>query len=466
MTPGSGSWLTLPDGAAQPQVCADTEGRVWYVTTNRTIGTWQSGQFRALSPAPGLEGQQVSVLSADASGHIWAGSDQSLACWRDGRFEIMTPTNGEPKLSVKRMIAVDNHGVWVEANKRMRRCEGRRWVAESEGWVRELGNSATLRFVCRDGRGGLWAGQAGLGLMRVQEDGTFQRLTTRDGLPSDSVRFAFPDREGAVWTGYERGTLVQVRPRTFRVVGPEQGLSDSLLTTVCEDSEGAIWMGTLSGSVARYKDGQCTNFTLPRAWRPANSTVAVDARGRVWVAAAQAGLLRFEDGQFRQVLDRQQLGGDVRLLFPSRDGRLWIGTLDSVLVFDQSGLRRHHRAANTGEYPSALAETRDGGIWFGTFGGSLFGWKSGRFERSAPPPGNPRVGRTWALCPARDGGLWVGTSLGGLLRWRDGKFCRYTHAGRLALQQHCPGANGCAGQSLARDRRRRGADPRSRNGAL
>jgi signal transduction histidine kinase/ligand-binding sensor domain-containing protein len=416
---------SLPDVAPQPDLCADSDGNVWYIAADRSIRTWQDGQMRSLGTAPELNGQRVTVLCADSSGRIWAGTDQSLACWRNGRFETMTPTNGETKLSVKRIIPVRNRGLWVETENRMRRCEERRWVAESEVWAKELGGIVRLQFAIVDMRGGLWAGHGNLGLMHLDPDGTFHRLTTRDGLPSDNVSFAFADREGSIWAGYDRGPLVQLRPRTFLMVGAEHGLGDTLPTTICEDREGAIWMGTLSGSVERFKDGKCTVFALPGVAASHYSTVGMDTRGRIWSGTQGAGVFRFEEGQFHRVLNRRQIDSDVRLMYASRDGRLWIGTLNSMLVLDGAALTRLHSTEEKEGFPTAIAETRDGTIWFGTSFGNLFRWKGAGFERVELPEVS-KLGRVCSLCPTEDGGLWIGTSLGGLLRLRDGVFRRYT----------------------------------------
>ena len=206
----------------------------------------------------------------------------------------MTPTNGEAVLNVKRIVPSGGGNLWVEANGRMRRCAGRQWLAESDGWNRELGRWTSLHFVHGDSEGGLWAGAGDLGLIHVAADGTFQRLTTRDGLPSNVVHFAYEDHDGNIWTGYERGGLVQVRRRLFRVIGKEQGLGDSLINTVCEDAQGAVWIGTHSGIVGRYENGVCTNIVLQGSARTQDSCVVADARGRVWIGAQGIGLLMSE----------------------------------------------------------------------------------------------------------------------------------------------------------------------------
>ena len=274
--------VTLPDVSPQGQQCADAEGRVWYLQGENKIGVWNGKETKTLALTAGLEGQTIKVLAADAQGRIWIGTDQSLAVWQTNHFEVMTPTNGEAVLDVKRIVPSGGGNLWVEANGRMRRCAGRQWLAESEGWNRELGRRTSLHFVHGDREGGLWAGAGDLGLIHVAADGAFQRLTTRDGLPSNVIRFAYEDRDGNIWTGYERGGLVQVRRRLFRVIGKNEGLGDSLINTVCEDAHGAVWIGTHSGIVGRYENGVCTNIVLRGPARTQDSCV-VDRRARTGV---------------------------------------------------------------------------------------------------------------------------------------------------------------------------------------
>jgi signal transduction histidine kinase/ligand-binding sensor domain-containing protein len=419
-TPG-----TLPGALPQSQQCADAEGRIWYLRNEQEIGIWDAGETKSLALTSELEGQRVAVLTADSRGHIWIGTDQTLAEWRADRFEVMTPTNGEAVLKVKRIIASGSDGLWVEANGRIRRCTGRSWRAESEGWNRELGKLNALRFVHGDAEGGLWSGVGDLGLIHVGEDGAFQRLTTRDGLPSNRVQFAYQDREGNTWTGYERGGLVRVRRRLFRVIGNVDALNENLINSVCEDNQGVVWIGTHVGTVARCENGVCTNLDLPVTARAQDSTVAADLQGRLWIGSQGAGLLMWTTGHVQQIASPAQLQGYARLMLPDRDGRLWIGTLLSIFSVSDGQLTREYLAQTTGDHPTGIAETANGIIWVGTLSGNLLRREGNSFVRVEPPERNS-LGRIWALWPGSDGGLWAGTSEGGLLHWRDGKFHRFT----------------------------------------
>jgi ligand-binding sensor domain-containing protein/signal transduction histidine kinase len=416
----------LPGGGPQAQCCADGTGAIWYLRGEREIGIWADGKLKRLAPPPGLGEEGIKVLTADSLGHIWAGTDKSLAEWQADGFRVMTPTNGEPELDIKRIVPSGGGSLWVEANGRMRRCVGRRWLAESEGWNQQVVAAPALRFVQGDAKGGLWAsGYSDLGLIHVLDSGEFSRVTTRDGLPSNAIQRAFQDREGNTWTGYERGGLVQIRRRLFQVIGRREGLSESLINSVCQDPRGEVWFGTYNGTVGRFEQGRCTNLTAEALTHGYNTSVAADAQGRVWIGAQGIGLLVYEKDEVRRVADRARLQGDVRLMLPTRDGHVWVGTLDSILRVTEGQVSPVYKARDAGEYPAALAEAADGTVWAGTFGGFLMRWDGNQFERLEPPD-RSSLGRLWAIWPTAEGGLWIGASDGGLLRWRAGKFRRYT----------------------------------------
>lgn len=423
--------VTLPGAPPRGQYCADAEGRVWYLRAEHEIGIWNGNATKTLALTSGLEGQQIKVLTADVQGRIWVGTDQAFAEWQAGHFEVMTPTNGETILDVKRIVSSGKDDLWVEANGRMRRCAGRQWVAESEGWGRELGKLNSLRFLHGDAEGGLWSAVGDLGLIHVLKDGTFHRLTTRDGLPSNTVHFAYQDQDGNTWTGYERGGLVQVRRRLFQSIGKDEGLTDRLINTVCKDAQGRVWIGTHSGAVGCYDNGVCTNLTLPGITRPQDSCVTADAQGRVWIGGQGIGLWMCETGEMRRIADATQLTpptlpqGYARLLLPGRDGRLWVGTLWSIVSVTNGIPTIEYTAQSAGEHPTALAEAADGTIWAGTLAGFLMHWDGKQFVPLEPPE-QSSLGRIWALWPTPDGGLWAGTEEGGLLHWSNGKFHRYT----------------------------------------
>ncbi|HEY1662624.1 MAG TPA: two-component regulator propeller domain-containing protein [Verrucomicrobiae bacterium] len=417
---------TPPGILPQSQPCADAGGRVWYLKGAGEIGIWNGLENKSVALDTELKGQHVKVLTCDAQGRIWIGTDQTLAVWQTNHFVAMTPTNGEPILDVKRIVPSGGGNLWVEANGRMRRCSGQAWQAESEGWNHELSKFTLLNFLQGDAEGGLWGGAGNLGLINVRADGSFHRLTTRDGLPSDTVSFAYEDQEGDIWTGYELGGLVQIRPRIFQSIGQEAGLGGDLLNTVCVDTRGAMWVGTHSGVVGHCENGVCTNLNLPESAVLQDSCVAADPGGRVWISAQGTGLWMLQSDHLKQIATQEQLGGrSARLLVPGHDGRLWVGTLWSIICVSNQDLTFEYTTRTVGGHPTALAEGTDGNVWAGTLAGNLLRWNGRQFAQ-VNPPDRRELGRIWSLLPTQDGGLWVGTAQGGLLYWNNGIFRRFT----------------------------------------
>ena len=219
-----------------------------------------------------------------------------------------------------------------------------------------------MRFAHGDAEGGLWAGVGDLGLIHVGEDGAFHRLTTRDGLPSNRVQFAFHDREGNTWTGYERGGLVRVRPRLFKVIGNTDALNENLINTVCEDSAGAVWIGTSGGGLTHLDLKSGAMHTLMRRdglhddvvfqvldggvggdlWMTSNRGLYRVGRDRV-LAAMRGGNSDLSGTVYGSTdgMPSAECTGASPAAIRARDGRIWVATARGVAVVDFNATARN-----------------------------------------------------------------------------------------------------------------------------
>ncbi len=165
-------------------------------------------------------------------------------------------------------------------------------------------------------------------------------------------------------------------------------------------------------------------------------TLLVDSKGFLWVGSRE-GLYRY-DGyraeQFQPDSSQQQAisDGDIRYLYESKDGMIWIGTNSGGLDRYDSDTGRfahyRHDSADPESLPDdsiyGVSEGPAGALWVATQRGlGRLDHASGRFERFTHDPSNPdSLSHNWAfkLHLGRSNTLWVSTVGGGLNRWNPG----------------------------------------------
>jgi ligand-binding sensor domain-containing protein len=104
----------------------------------------------------------------------------------------------------------------------------------------------------------------------------------------------------------------------------------------------------------------------------------------------------------------------VIALAQTREGYLWVGTVEGLGRFDGQGFTRFDSSmpdSLRASYVRALLVDREGALWIGTHGGGVTRLANGRFQTWTTADGlSHDVVR--ALAEDRDGGVWVGTGAG------------------------------------------------------
>ena len=419
-------WKTIPapDAGQYNRCFADAQGYFWYRRLDGQVARIVNGKDELMSLESGAA--RFSVIAGDNAGRIAVASQEGLFVWADGVFHDQTPAQAGAGLIPRGLTSDGRGGWWLETNGRLRRCRDGKWIAESDEWHEQKRIWSRIRFEQPDGEGGLWLAYVDSGVIHIGAAGEFSLLTTKDGLPSSRVRTMMQDREGNVWASFERGGLARIRPRLFQSVGSRDGLADSVATSVCEDAGGDIWVGTFSGMVSRWHDGACTNFVLPLVGTHCEmSTVFPDAAGRVWIGTHGNGLWVWETNQFRNVLTIGQVGINIRGLFVSGDGRVWIASQDGLFYLANGEVHRVQTPESEADYPTALTEDLRGNIWVAMNTGALLELAGDHIEKFQPVEAAMRS-RFAAVCVDAQGAVWIGTLGAGLLRFQNGHFVSVT----------------------------------------
>lgn len=292
-----------------------------------------------------------------------------------------------------------------------------------------------------DSRDVCWITTFGNGLFALTPIGELQHFSTANILPTNYLFCVTEDRSGEIWVGTELGGLVKLSPSNhpFSVYRPASGKGMeryNAVRLIYEDSNGLYWMGTRDGTLhictsalqhlhtQKIAEGlpyamaedmlglkwvgtksaglllfspqgerQLGSYLLPeRSGHPVASnniySILRDRHGRMWLATLGGGLqLAERNGQdklhFRQFLFPEEHLNRMRILLEDRDGQIWAGTDDGVLVFhpdrllqdpQQYTVLRPAGDRRTSGYNEvkALYEDHRGDIWIGTTGCRLY----------------------------------------------------------------------------------------------
>ena len=403
------------------------DGALWMYTLDGQLIRYADGRFTGSSTNWGLQGTTVNSLVADSQGRLWVGTEKEIATWREGAFAVAAQGKPVEELAIEVVAASRQGGCWVAANGRLRRHDGKGWVADYGAYPWSKGVPACM---LEDRQGQLWVGTYGSGLFRYQTNGNVLHLSTKEGLPGDLVRSLIEDKEGNLWAGTEGYGLARLKLATFRSYGRRQGLSGDGILSVCEGDDGELWIGTNGDGVNRLKDGQVQHYgSLEGLTNEFVWSVHQDRYKNLWAGTWGGGLFKLERGKFVPFANTTDCSPIVCGIYEDSKDTLWLGQQRPK----PEVTRLHDGRTSVLNLPSRLSnsdarvaiEDGAGNLWIGTHGDGLYRVTEGQCTRFAKQDGLSSE-FIWSLYADGDGTLWIGTYGGGLDRLREGKFTAYT----------------------------------------
>src|SRR5512140_509304 len=211
----------------------------------------------------------------------------------------------------------------------------------------------------------------------------FESYGVPDGLPAWKVHCVLAEG-GRVWAGTTKGLAVLENGK-FRTIGPEQGLSFSVVSSLALDpASGDLWVGTFKG-LNRLSGGRIETFTQTSSGLPNDVVYSVMvAKGGVWAAtAAGVGRRDLKTGEWS--------------------------------LFDHTNTIMHE------PWCYSLAETPDR-IWVGVWAGGIVEYDpaKGTWKEYRDPDGEMELDLLADDGPVHDVTSWISTSEG--LLWQGTYF--------------------------------------------
>jgi signal transduction histidine kinase/ligand-binding sensor domain-containing protein len=362
-------------------------------------------KFVTIAAAPGYNSRLVISIAETPDGTMWLGTrDHGVFGFHDN--QTFQP-RGLPDRKVNCLLPVDVNGLWLGTDRGLARWNG---TDITQSAVPAPLRTAQILAIARDHDSNLWLGTAH-GLMRITPQGSFEAEKQNSG-ETEPVGAIAEDREGNVWVGGKRG-IERYRDRLF-LTHTSSGSEDS--GPIFTDAAGRTWFGPSTGGLYWLRGSERQQVSEAGLGRDVVYSIA-GGPGELWIGRQRGGLthLRFHGPSWTTETYTRANGladGPIYTVQRSRDGTVWVGTLNAGVSRLNGGRVATYTTANGLASNSvwAIEEGSEGTMWFATANG-LSAFDHDRWRVYTSAEGMPPA-RTNCLFLDSSGVLWIGTDVG------------------------------------------------------
>ena len=287
-------------------VVAATDGSIW-VATEDGLTRWKNGQITFFLKSSGLPDDAARSLFQDDRGRIWVFTGHGLAYFKEGRFVAV---NGVPSEEVYSITGDKAGNLWLSGNRGLSHMlDGH--LVEHFPWS-ALGRREQAKVVLSD-QGGVWISFLRDGGVSYFKDRQVRAsYTAANGLGKGNVPSLQLDRDGALWAATEEGGLSRINDGRIATLTTRNGLPCDTIHFTREDDDRSLWLYAACG--------------LVRIPRPELDAWIADPKRRVETTVWDAA-----DGVRLHPFSPDSYGPAVAKL---TDGKLWFLTGEGVQVVD------------------------------------------------------------------------------------------------------------------------------------
>ena len=230
-------------------------------------------------------------------------------------------------------FAVTNSGIWYSTGEAVSLYDVKSNTRKSYATLGKL-SSAGIKSIKYSKKTGLWfAGSNGVVNLK---SGKFKVYTTKNGLPSNSVKKIGVNGYD-VWFCTDKGVVLN-RSGSFRVYTKGDGIGNNVVNDITFDDRGDVWIAT-DGGVAHFQSGAVwkqytTNDGLSFDEEKA---ICYDPRiGVVWVASGESDVCSFDlQKKAKEWNSYMEIKEGVVSIMADTQSRIWFGSTDGIIKYNQ-----------------------------------------------------------------------------------------------------------------------------------
>ena len=209
-------------------------------------------------------------------------------------------------------------------------------------------SDANCVFASRDGY--IWIGGYS-GILRY-DGNTFERLDSRGGLTSG--RCIFEDKDDRMWFGTNDNGVVVMDGETTNRITDREGLPSQSVRDISQCGDGTVVIGTANGLVAVDERMKAHPVESDSVGSQYILQLAADADGKVYGTSRNGDVFCIENGIMTECCHSVNIGvGNITFIYPdpNSNGNAYMGTLDGNILYGVPGQKKDElkRCGSLGE---------------------------------------------------------------------------------------------------------------------
>lgn len=246
----------------------------------------------------------------------------------------------------------------------------------------------------------------------------FDRWTTENGLPTNSLLHIFQSSDGYLWLSGYSG-IIRFDGQRFITFNKKntQNFESNVTGRIAEDNMGTLWFTTQESGLISYKNGEFKSHGTSEGFIHLSRALYIDKRNIIYGASSDKGWFYYKDGKFNLIESDIPLNTiEVRSITEGCHGEIYFGTLGEGLFVYQNGelIQFGQNQGLTNSWVYSLFFTKDKTLLLGTSNG-LFEFDCNTFQ----PILSQNTATINAIVQDTYGTIWMGTN-NGILRLKKG----------------------------------------------
>ena len=288
------------------KVILDNRMNLWVYNSHSQAGAqWQLSlktlQWQRMQELQQMGDVYINAIAEDNDGHLWIGT---------GNADVHVFEYLDDGLPMKEMISTKAF----------------------------LPRSSHISCFYLDDNNTMWVGSAKLGVAFTDMNSPrFNHISTGE---YEDVSSLMQDGKGNLWIGFDGGGLMMKSPtgRTTHYSTAMHQLPSNIVTSLATDRNGNILVGTYGDGIVRFDGNRFSPLFPEENNLKYVKAMATDTHGSLWVATVDKGVVRvMADGHIiRYTSDETTLlsNGILCLTYDAVDDMIYIGTSLGVSAFD------------------------------------------------------------------------------------------------------------------------------------